>query len=908
MLCVWNWRGVSAIPRHLRMGLGARIRTVSNMRASEIRKRYAEYFERNGHTRLASADIVPQNDPTLLFTNAGMVPFKQYFLRPDTAPYKMITTAQKCVRAGGKHNDLDQVGYTPRHHTFFEMLGNFSFGAYDKQEVIRMAWRFVREELQLPTNRLRVTVLDSDHETYEIWRDQIKLDPQQIVRCGEDDNFWSMGNEGPCGPCTEIFWDTCDTRYAADDERRWLEFWNLVFMQFHRSSDGTLTPLSTPCVDTGMGLERIASIVQGKTNNFDTDEFQIIIRGVNQLQRNTQTSVDAQTEVAYKRIVADHLRASAFLVSEGVNPSNTGRGYVLRRIIRRAVRAGRLLGIDGPVLPALYASLEAAMGSAYPELTERRDSVIAVLQAEESAFAKTLDKGMSLLTRIFHSDAAAKIVSAQDTFALYDTHGFPVDLTQIIARDHGWTVDVDGFNTIQAKSRERNRASWKSGATRTQISDEISSKMAEWQADGVSTRFCGYEIDPEQTLAEQHSRVVASSVLSNGDALIVVEPCPFYARGGGQEPDAGTVTVSAVDCTEAPRTLDVKHAVALPNGRATALCVDAQHAELRVGQPVVAAIDMQRRRGCAVHHTATHLLHAALRQVMGDTVTQAGSLVRPDSLRFDFTSIALSDVQLREVERLVNRFALASTPVNVTHTTLEAAKEQGAMALFTEKYQAENVRMVNVPSVSVELCSGTHLRTTRGVFPFQITSESSVGAGTRRIDAVAGVAASEWLQQQLEYAQNAAHMLNTKQLSKLGDAVQRLSDSNKALRSDASQWLRVAAVNAQAVATHATTLGANISTVIHILAPEPSAPHTGDARLVAERACHLRDTQSQTVHVVIQGTAIALAVNPACFPTVQAGTLLRELLSKLPGKGGGQGVLAQGRLKSAVTGIHMLPL
>ncbi|KAJ2499121.1 hypothetical protein GGH96_003781 [Coemansia sp. RSA 1972] len=901
----WN-RRVSVVPRQLHAGLGLHLRTVSSLQASEIRKRYAEYFERSGHTRLASANIVPQNDPTLLFTNAGMVPFKQYFLQPQTSPYKMITTAQKCVRAGGKHNDLDQVGYTPRHHTFFEMLGNFSFGAYNKQTVIRMAWKFVREELQLPTDRLRVTVLESDHETYEIWRDQIKLDPQQIVRCGEEDNFWSMGNEGPCGPCTEIFWDTQDTRYAVDDERRWLEFWNIVFMQFHRSSDGTLTPLSTPCVDTGMGLERIASIVQGKTNNFDTDEFQIIIRGVDQLQRNTHVSVDAQTEVAYKRIVADHLRASAFLVSEGVHPSNTGRGYVLRRIIRRAVRAGRLLGIDGPVLPALYSSLEAAMGAAYPELIERRDLVIAVLQAEESAFAKTLDKGMSFLTRLFASNTEAKTVRAEDTFALYDTHGFPVDLTQIIARDHGWTVDVDGFNAIQTQSRERNKTSWKSGATRTQISDEISAKLAEWQADDISARFCGYEIDPEQASMDQPSRVVASSMLSNGDALIVVDPCPFYARGGGQEPDTGSLTVSANDC-EAPRTLAVKHAVALPNGWATALCVDAQHAELQVGQIVVAAIDMQRRNGCAVHHTATHLLHAALRQVMGDTVTQAGSLVRPDSLRFDFTSTALSDDQLREVERLVNRFALASTPVNVTHTTLEDAKAQGAMALFTEKYQADNVRMVQVPNVSVELCSGTHLRTTRGVFPFQITGEGSVGSGTRRIDAVAGVAASKWLQQQMEFAQNAARILNTNQLSKLCDAVHRLNDASKALRSDAAKWLRVAAVNARAVATRATTLG-SVPTVIHILAPESSAPHTSDARLVAERACHLRDTQPQNAHVVIQGTHIALAVNPASFPNVQAGVLLRELFGKLPGKGGGQGVLAQGRLKSAVTDIHMLPL
>ncbi|KAJ2821488.1 hypothetical protein IWW50_004617, partial [Coemansia erecta] len=873
--------------------------------------RYTEYFSRNGHTQLASADIVPKNDPSLLFTNAGMVPFKQHFLRPETAPHKMVTTIQKCVRAGGKHNDLDQVGYTARHHTFFEMLGNFSFGAYDKQRVIHMAWRFVREELQMPEERLRVTVLESDHEALGIWRDQIKLDPRRIVRCGAEDNFWSMGNEGPCGPCTEIFWDTGDARYAPDDERRWLEFWNLVFMQFHRSGDGQLAPLATPCIDTGMGLERVASIMQGKANNFDTDEFQVIIRSVDQLPRSKGArSLDAQTALAYKRIVADHLRASAFLVSEGVHPSNTGRGYVLRRIIRRAVRAGRLLGIDGHVLPALYASLEAAMGTAYPELTERRAPVVAVLQAEERAFAKTLDKGMVLLSGIFAGGSAAKVVSAEDAFALYDTHGFPVDLTQIIARDHGWTVDVAGFNAMQAQSRERNRASWKGESARPSTASEIAAKLAEWQAAGICSRFCGYELDPEQRTSEVQSRVVASSTLANGDGLVVIDPCPFYALGGGQEPDTGSLTVPALSCGGAPRMLAVKRAVALSGGQATALHVEAQHAELAPGQAVTAAVDMHGRLGCAVHHTATHMLHAALRQVVGDSVAQAGSLVRADGLRFDVTSGALTDAQLREIERIVNRAALSNVPVTVTETTLAAAKAQGAMALFTEKYCAESVRMVDIACGSLELCSGTHLRTTRAVFPFQITAEGSVGAGTRRIEAVAGTAASTWLQQQLAHATAAAGVLGVRQVSKLSDAAQRLSDSSKTQRDEAARWLRVAAASAQAVATHATTLGADVPTVIHILLPtELSAARGGDTRLVAERACYLRETQPRTAHVVIQGTAVALAVDPKCFPDAQAGMLLRELLRKIPGKGGGQGALAQGQLKSAVSDIHqLLPL
>ncbi|KAJ2304223.1 hypothetical protein IWW55_002533, partial [Coemansia sp. RSA 2706] len=816
MLSAWSRRSGPASLWQARTPAALQIRcqALSSMSASEIRKRFTDYFARNGHARVASANIVPKSDPSLLFTNAGMVPFKQYFMDPRTAPYKLATTVQKCVRAGGKHNDLDQVGYTPRHHTFFEMLGNFSFGAYDKRATIRMAWKFVREELQMPEDMLRVTVLESDHESYDIWKNDIKLDPSRIVRCGPEDNFWSMGSEGPCGPCSEIFWDTKDPRYAVTDDERWLEFWNLVFMQFHRSADGQLTPLAQPCIDTGMGLERVASILQGKTNNFDTDEFQTIIQGVDRLRRvDAALPLDQQAALAHKRIVADHMRASAFLVSEGVHPSNTGRGYVLRRIIRRAVRAGRLLGIDGPVLPALYPSLEAAMGTVYPELAERREYIVGVLRSEEGAFAKTLNKGMALLEGIFASTdhAGTKVVSGGDAFALYDTHGFPVDLTQIIARDNGWTVDVEEFGRIQLQSRKRNQTSWKTESKRQSVAGEIDVKVAEWQAAGVRSRFCGYELDPAQKSAHIPSEIVAFSTLSNGDGLLVIDPCPFYAHGGGQEPDSGSVTVSGHCDTGDAHMFTLKSAVALPNGQATALHLKAvgdKHHMLTTGQLITAAVDMQRRHGSAVHHTATHLLHAALRSVEGDAVKQAGSLVRPDSLRFDFTSSALTDSQLREVERQVNRAALANADIVVSEMPLDEAKRRGAVALFTEKYSPERVRVVEIPNVSMELCSGTHLRSTRTIFPFQIVSEGSIGSGTRRIDAVAGVAASAWLQQQLACARAAARVLDVAKLDQLSEKAQRLSDQNRALRDEAARWLRVAAANAEAVATHATALGA----------------------------------------------------------------------------------------------------
>ncbi|KAJ2050777.1 hypothetical protein H4S04_002388 [Coemansia sp. S16] len=875
------------------------------MSASDIRQRYTDYFVKNGHTLLPSADIVPRNDATLLFSSAGMVPFKQFFLNPATAPHKMVTTVQKCVRAGGKHNDLDQVGFTPRHHTFFEMLGNFSFGAYSKREIIHMAWKFVRQELNMPEDRLRVTVLETDNEAYDIWKNEVGVDPRRIVRCGPEDNFWSMGLEGPCGPSSEIFWDTRDPRYSESDDERWLEFWNLVFMQFHRGADGELRPLALPCVDTGMGLERVASILQGKMNNFDTDEFQVIIRDIDARCPPGQNSgnVDLAKALACKRIIADHLRASAFLISEGVFPSNIGRGYVLRRIIRRAVRAGRLLGINDSVLSALYPSLELAMGAAYPELLERRQLIVSVLESEEKMFLRTLDKGLVLLEGIFASGNSKRLVSGADAFSLYDTHGFPLDLTEIIARDNGWTVDVEAFEQIQRQSRERNKASWKGKLTKQDsVAREIEATCLEWEEAGISSQFSGHDVDPEAKPTAATCRVVTFKSLSNGDGLLVIDPCPFYAVGGGQESDAGIITIGD---SEGSHEFAVSDAVAMPSGQATVLRLTAtsdQEHLFRGGQTVYATVDEVRRLGSAVHHTATHLLNAALRKTVGASVMQAGSLVQAGGLRFDFTSSALGNEQLREIEGLVNKAALGNIEVATACMPLDQAKAQGAIALFSEKYDAASVRVVQMAGVSMELCGGTHLRSTRAVFPFHITAEGSIGAGTRRIEAKAGVAASVWLQQQLEYGRATAQTLGAAQLSVMDKKAQQLVDRNRALREEADRWLRAAAVNAEAVATHSTALGERgVPAVFHILAPLPFNP-----RLVAERACHLRDTEPSLVHVVIQGRAIALGVSAEQLPAEHAAALLRCVLEKLPGKGGGQASLAQGQLETAVAELAQL--
>ncbi|KAJ2662689.1 hypothetical protein IWW48_001747 [Coemansia sp. RSA 1200] len=904
------------------------VRTMTSLRTNEIRHRFIKYFVKHGHVAQRSAPIVPAtNDSTLLFTNAGMVPHKQHFQSPQTAPKPTVTSIQKCVRAGGKHNDLDQVGHTARHHTFFEMLGNFSFGAYNKRRAIELAWGFVRQELAMPAARLRVSVLRGDDEAYSVWRDDIKLDSAQIVQLGEDDNFWSMGHgEGPCGPCSEIFWDTQARGLPSDHADRWLEFWNLVFMQYYRDAAGRLVPLERPCIDTGMGLERVASILQGVHSNFETDELRAIVDSVG-------GSAADQTS---RRIIADHLRASAFLIAEGVQPASTGRGYVLRRIIRRAMRAGRQLGIRGPVLAPLYPSLEAAMGAAYPELATARNAVVGVLEAEETAFLKMLDNGLALLERRLRTkeDMAAKVLCAEDVFVLYDTHGFPADLTQAIARDRGWAVDIDGFETLLQRSRQQNRERSRgelgvgsSGGTSAggAFAAEVAAVCAEWQRNSLvrDTRFCGYDLDPDARDGSVPGRVVASRALSTGDLLVALDPSPFYTAGGGQDADTGTVSAAGAHGVS----YDVKQVVSptvcgligvlILTRRANSDSETANPIEcLDRDMSVVATVDMKRRRGCAVHHTATHLLNNALRTVVGDGVVQAGSQVRAQGLRFDFSSCALTSDQLKRIASAVNRAALAAMPVTVAHMTLADAQTMGALSVRAERQCANSVRVVTIADAkSVELCGGTHLRTTRGVFPFQIVAESSVGAGTRRIEAVAGDAAVAWLQNQLAHARRAAAVLGAPSIDSLESRVRQLDAKSQAARDEADRWLRVAAAGIKDSATLETALRGStaseaplIPTRIHVLLPDASLSATDSKRLVSERAIYLRTSEPTCAHVVVCGGAISLGVDPAALPGAHAGNLLRLLLADLlPGRGGGQDTLAHGRLNAPVVDPTCIP-
>ncbi|KAJ1948641.1 hypothetical protein EC988_005091, partial [Linderina pennispora] len=698
---------------------------------------------------------------------------------------------------------------------------------------------------------------------------------------------------------SEIFWDTGNPRYTEHDEERWLEFWNLVFMENYRDANGGLSRLDVPCIDTGMGLERVASILQGKHNNFDTDEFQTIIQFIGTLQKGetdpVTTGNDGNPQLTHKRVIADHLRTSAFLISEGVYPGNTGRGYVLRRIIRRAVRAGRLLGIRGPILPTIYPSLEQAMGAAYPELTERRQAILSVLTAEENAFLGTLGKGMALLEGIFAADRSNKTVSARDTFVLYDTHGFPADLTEIIARDHGWAVDVRGFEEMQRESRQRNKASWKQGAAEGGEASELEAVRMAWQEDvGVVSRFSGYRFDPESDIMEEAAKVVTFRALANGDGVAVIDPCPFYAAGGGQVADWGSVTVT--DAQGRTHEFTVSDAQRLADGRATILYLPGADASLlRPGTTVTASVDTGRRLGSAVHHTATHLLHAALRQVLGASVLQAGSQVEPGSLRFDFSSAPVTQAQLTEIADIVNQAALKNAPVRVKEMPLAEAKAHGALAMFTEKYNEKAVRVVEISGHSLELCGGTHLLSTGNVFPFQIVSEGSVGAGTRRIEAVAGHAGSQWLQKQLTYATATAAVLGVSGLNKMEDKAQKLQLGQRAAIADAERWRQIAAENLRAFTRTVDFAGTPVA--IHVL-PDVGEPKDA-ARLVKARVEHLCNAEPSSVHLAVLGRAVSLGIG-GMFEDVHAGRLLAEVFKVLPGRGGGQGAIAQGQFKDPV--------
>ncbi|EKO3687136.1 alanine--tRNA ligase [Vibrio metschnikovii] len=734
------------------------------MSTDEVRRAFLSFFESKGHQIVDSSSLVPANDPTLLFTNAGMNQFKDCFLGLEKRAYTRATTAQRCVRAGGKHNDLENVGFTARHHTFFEMLGNFSFGDYFKEDAIQYAWEFLTEVVKLPKERLLVTVYQTDDEAFDIWHQQIGIPQDRIIRIGdkpggkayESDNFWQMGDTGPCGPCTEIFYDHGEHIWggppgsAEEDGDRFIEIWNVVFMQFNRHADGKMEPLPKPSVDTGMGIERISAITQGVHSNYEIDVFQALIKAAAEVigyQDLTNQSL---------RVVADHIRSCAFLIVDGVMPSNEGRGYVLRRIIRRAVRHGNKLGAQGAFFHKLVAPLAEVMGSAGEELKKQHALVEKVLRIEEENFGRTLERGMAILNDALDA-VEGSVLDGETVFKLYDTYGFPADLTNDVARERGFTIDEEGFEAAMEEQRQRARDAGNFG---TDYNSLI-------KVDG-ETEFCGYSVtqqmSPVSALFVDGQEV---SALSAGDkAIVVLETTPFYAESGGQCGDAGLLrTASGVFKVDDTQKL----------GNAIAHYGVMQEGVLASSDHVEALVDEKRRNAISLNHSATHLLHAALRQVLGEHVTQKGSLVRAENLRFDFSHLeAMTAAEIKQVERLVNAQIRLNHVIETHVMDIESAKQKGAMALFGEKYD-EQVRVLSMGDFSTELCGGIHASHTGDIGLFKILSEGGIAAGIRRIEAVTGEAALDALEtQQHKYEEKLSEaMQKTKQLEK---EIQQLKD------------------------------------------------------------------------------------------------------------------------------------
>jgi alanyl-tRNA synthetase len=849
---------------------------------SEIRSDFLDFFRDKGHTIVPSAPLVPGNDPTLLFTNSGMVQFKDVFLGAEKRSYVRAADVQRCLRAGGKHNDLDQVGYTARHHTFFEMLGNWSFGDYFKAEAIAWAWELLTGVWKLPADRLLVTVYHTDDEAYRIWHEQIGLPPERIVRIGDNkgapyasDNFWQMADTGPCGPCTEIFYDH-GAHIAGgppgspdEDGDRFIEIWNLVFMQFDRQPDGSLQPLPAPCVDTGMGLERLAAVLQHVHGNYEIDLFQHLIASAARL---TGTS---DLDNKSLRVIADHIRACSFLIVDGVLPSNEGRGYVLRRIIRRALRHGWMLGVRGDFFWKMVTPLVEVMADAYPELLAKRDLVERALRGEEERFGETLEQGM----RIFDEVAARSgdTIPGADAFKLYDTYGFPVDLTADIARERGLVVDMAGFDAAMAQQRETARAAGKFGGGTT-LSAELVAQLQ-------PTEFLGYD-----ALATGGVIVVAllkdgrpvDAISAGDEAIVLLDRTPFYAESGGQVGDAGEL-----DARDMRFVVDDTRKLA---GQFHGHVGRLQAGSLRVGEHVVASVDAERRAAVVLNHSATHLLHAALREVLGTHVTQKGSLVAPDRLRFDFSHFQpVSPEELATIGRMVNAQIRANHATEVHHMDMQQALDFGAMALFGEKY-GERVRVLRMGETSTELCGGTHVARTGDIGLFKIVSESGVSAGVRRIEAVTGQVALDLVEAGENRLDDAARLLGGT-VADIGDKLRSLLDRQKKLERELEAMKAKAASGATSdLAGSAVAVGG-----IQVLAARLEG---FDTKALREAMDRLRQQLVDAV-IVLAGTsggkaALVAGVSGAAAGRISAGELLAHVASQTGGKGGGRSDMAQG--------------
>ncbi|WP_336273340.1 alanine--tRNA ligase [Vreelandella indica] len=844
------------------------------MKSAEIRQAFLTFFEKQGHTVVPTSSLVPGNDPTLLFTNAGMVPFKDVFLGRDPRPYVRATSAQRCVRAGGKHNDLDNVGYTARHHTFFEMLGNFSFGDYFKHDAIRFAWVFLTETLGLPKEKLWVTVHVSDDEAERIWKDEIGIDPERFSKLDED-NFWQMGDTGPCGPSSEIFFDHGPEVWGGppgspeEDGDRYIEIWNLVFMQFDRDSQGTLNPLPKPSIDTGMGLERVAAVMQGVHSNYEIDLFQSL------LQAAAKATGHPDTATPSLRVIADHIRSCAFLIADGVLPSNEGRGYVLRRIIRRAIRHGHKLGAVEPFFHKLVDALDAEMGDAYPELREANDQITRVLLKEEEQFARTLDHGMGLLNAAL-AELDGKVLPGETVFKLYDTYGFPFDLTADVCRERGVTLDEEGFQQALEAQRERARAASQFGADYS----------ASIELDG-ETAFTGYDRleDQAKVTALVDSEGNALAALEAGQkGVVVLDRTPFYGESGGQVGDTGYLHVDGGRFQVTDTQKQSGHH--LHQG----IMVEGS---LSVGASVRGEVDASLRTATIRNHSATHLLHKALRMVLGDHVQQKGSLVNAERLRFDFSHFEpMTAEQLAEVERLVNEQILANAPTKTEQMSLDQAKAKGAAALFEAKY-AESVRVLTIGAddFSIELCGGTHVTRSGDIGCCHVMSEVGIASGVRRIEAITGENALAYFREQEARLERLGERLKTKP-EQVEARVESLVERNRSLEKELEQLK----------AKLASAAGSDMLSQVHevngvkLLATQLEGVSGKDLRGILDQ---LKNKLSSGVIILGVADQVAGKVSLIAGVTqdltgrVKAGELVNHVASQVGGKGGGRADMAQ---------------
>ena len=844
------------------------------MTTAELRQKFLDFFAKNEHRVLPSSSLVPTDDPTLLFTNAGMVPFKNLFLGNSKSDFNRATTSQRCVRAGGKHNDLENVGYTARHHTFFEMLGNFSFGDYFKREAIQYAWDFLTKELGLPEDKLWITVYEKDSEAEDIWLKEIGVNPERFSRIGEKDNFWSMGDVGPCGPCSEIFYDHGEQYWGGppgtpeEDGDRYIEIWNLVFMQYDRKQDGTLKDLPKPSVDTGMGLERVAAVMQHVNNNYEIDLFANLITSI------CQTVGTDDPKHHSTRVIADHIRSCSFLIADGVLPSNEGRGYVLRRIIRRAIRHGYQLGAKTPFYDSLVAPLVKEMGEAYPELVEQQSNIEKTLKKEELRFAETLEQGLKIFDQKT-TNLKNDVVSGELVFLLYDTYGFPMDLTADVARERDLKVDEAGFNELMEQQRERARAS---------------SQFASAGADDINvdkeTEFLGYEklVSAADILALQIDGTESQSISEGQQIAIVLNQTPFYAEGGGQVGDKGFITnkdnavIAIADCLKLANGAFVHHGL-------------VESGSFKVGQSVDLHVDAEARNATAANHSATHLLHAALKEVLGDHVQQKGSLVDPDKLRFDFSHDApVTSEEIAKIEQLVNEQVFNKESVGAQLMSIDDAKAAGAQALFGEKY-GDEVRVITMSDFSMELCGGTHVNNTAEIGFFKITSESGVAAGVRRIEALTRRTALDWANDQQAILQRLSGVLKT-DASSIEKRLEQLQSSIKALEADKKklQKMLVSGDGGQDFESQIIEIG-DIKLLTSLI-------EGADKDILRTTIDQFKDKHSNGIIVLgaeVDGKVkLVSGVSKKISKSYPAGKLIQHITSLADGRGGGRPDMAEG--------------